>query len=151
MATGTVERSGSRQIFRWNIDANVGPRQKNNLDDVELVRFGYACMNSDPTARVTPNLRTALINCITFGPFGDDLAAVIKQHQIQRGGTQDGIVSVGKFSSTHREVYDTQHAWIIYVLGNFMMNVTGEKFPRIDLHPLSGPILSARVREIFTI
>jgi hypothetical protein len=42
MASGVL--IGSGRNFFWNLDANVGPGQTNNPDDVQLIQLAYFCM-----------------------------------------------------------------------------------------------------------
>ena len=141
------------QAFRWNLSSSVGSGQINRLDDVELVRFGYNCLKQNkkfpPSAALLPALRAMK----TFGEFDQDLADVIVAHQKDRGGTQDGIVSVANvtFTSTNRELYDRKHSWIIIALCNNMIDVAGDVYPRVDKHPESGPEISRSVKSIFGI
>lgn len=149
MVTAVAELSG--QAFRWNLSADVGSRQPNRLDDVELVRFGYYCMSQDTRFPPDPKLRPVLQAMRSLGPFDQDLANVIVTHQRNRRPTQDGKVSVAKvsFTSTNRERYDGAHSWIIISLNNNMIDIAGDVYPRIDKHPASGPEVSKAVKKIF--
>lgn len=149
MVIAVVEFQGN--AFRWNLSANVGPGQRNALDDVELVRFGYICLKQNLRFPPNPLLLPSLNKMRPFGPFDQDLAEVISVHQNARGGTQDGIVSVAKISSTSKsELYDRRNAWIIVSLNNNMLDVADDIYPRIDKHPQSGPTLSLKVKQILT-
>ena len=139
------------QAFRWNLSTAVGPGQINKPDDVELVRFGYFCMLQNKKFPPSPGLVPALKATRSFGKFDQDLADMIVAHQQDRGGTQDGIVSVANitFTSTNRELYDRKHSWIVIALNNNMRDVAADIYPRIDNHPDSGPDITSAVRRIF--
>jgi hypothetical protein len=134
--------------FQWNLSQNVGPRQPNRSDDVEMVRFGYICFKDavGPTWDIPRKMQTELAALRPMGPFDEDLAVVIRAHQRHRGGTQDGVVSVQRSTST--QTYDGQHRWIIAILNQAMLDATDDFYPRIDRHPQSGPVVSAAVKEI---
>lgn len=151
MVIAVVEFQGT--LFRWNLSSNVGPRQPNALDDVELVRFGYICLKQNLRFPADPSLRPSLNKLRPFGPFDEDLAEVISAHQKARGGTQDGIVSVARITgvgASKNELYDRRNTWIIISLNNNMLDITDDIYPRIDKHPQSGPTLSLKVKQILT-
>ncbi|WP_294532491.1 hypothetical protein [uncultured Rhodoblastus sp.] len=150
MVIAVVEQQGN--FFRWNLSANVGPRQPNKPDDVELVRFGYFCMKQNVRIPPKPELRPFLEKVRPIGPFDQDLADMIAAHERTRGGSQDGIISVAKisFSSNNGEHYDGVHPWIIVVLNNNMLTVVGDIYPRIDMHKQAGPEISKTVKNILT-
>jgi hypothetical protein len=149
MVVAVTEFKG--QAFRWNLSANVGRGQPNKIDDVELIRFGYACMRQNKKFPPDPELLPALRAMQNFGGFGPDLANVIVAHQKNRGGTQDGVVSVARISntSTNRELYDGAHSWIVISLDNNMRDVAGDIYPRVDRHADSGPDVSNAIKRIF--
>ena len=142
----------SALVFRWNLTANVGKGQPNLAEDVELVRLGYLAVREDPKVPPRAELREPLSKLQPFGPYGPDLQAVIDAHQKIRGGTQDGIVSVAKISSTTTNVdhYDGIHTWIIVALDNKLHSLPGDIYPRIDKHPKCGPELKKKALKIFT-
>jgi hypothetical protein len=72
----------------------------------------------------------------------------IRTHQRLRGGTQDGRVSVAKANNLNRGQYDGQHVWMIFPLNNSMIDRAPDIYARIDLHPQSGPAVSATVKKI---
>ena len=148
MVIAVAELNG--RAFRWNLTANVGPGQPNKLDDVELVRFGYICMKQNVKFPASSDLQEVIDKVRADGPFDTDLADAIKAHQLEHGGTQDGIVSVANVSSTshNKERYDSSHTWIIMNLNNNMLDVAGDVYPRIDKHPQSGPEVSKVVKKI---
>lgn len=138
------------KAFRWNLTADVGPGQRNLGDDVDFVRFGYFCMMINPISRKSPELQAALNKLRPAGRFDTDLAEVIRVHQKDRGGKQDGIVSVEKATNANRETYDGAHVWIVAVLNNNMRDITSDDYPRIDKHQSSGVMLMAAVKNIMT-
>jgi hypothetical protein len=130
----------------WNLSADVGPGQPNMPDDVELVRFGYFLMKDNP--KTTAALKPALQSVTPTGGFDNALAAAIRMHQSLRGGTQDGKVSVARDNKFNRGLYDAKHVWMVFPLNNSMIDMASNIYPRIDLHPQSGPAVSASVRKI---
>ena len=134
----------------WNLSANVGPAEPNRPDDVELVRFGYFLLKDNPKATGGPftALKPVLQKVTPTGRFDNDLAEAIRTHQRLRGGTQDGKVSVARDNRFNRGQYDGQHTWMVFPLNNSMIDMAPNIYPRIDLHPQSGPAVSAAVRRI---
>jgi hypothetical protein len=134
----------------WNLSADVGPGQPNQPDDVELVRFGYFLMKDNPKATSGPfsALKPVLQKVTPTGTFGNDLAEAIRTHQRLRGGTQDGRVSVARDNKFNRGQYDGQHVWMVFPLNNSMIDMAPTLYPRVDLHPQSGPAMSSTVRRI---
>jgi hypothetical protein len=137
--------------FLYNIDADVGKGSPNRLDDVELVRFGYFCVKVNPKlqARTSSRMKAALESRQPQGPFLPDLQAIIEAHQADRGGTQDGKVSVGRPQLTNDFNYDGTHSWIIFSLCMSMIDRLPNQYPRIDLDEKSGLTISKKVRELF--
>ena len=137
--------------FFFNLDADVGKMSPNRIEDVELVRFGYFCKKSNPRALLLMSARekVSVLALQPRGPYRSDLQEAIDAHQENRGGTQDGKVSVGKPQLSHGERYDRAHVWIIFTLCYNLAAVLPNIYPRIDLHDQSGPEISKRVRELF--
>ena len=140
-------------ILLFNLDADVGKLSPNRIDDVELVRFGYIGKKNSPNVvgRLTPRETAALQALRPRGGYDSDIQEVINAHQESRGGTQDGKVSVGKSQLAHGPRYDNKHAWIIYNLCHNMADAFPYIYPRIDLHELSGPDISKRVRQLLDV
>lgn len=138
--------------FYWNLDAPVGRRQPNREGDVELVRFGYLAMKLNPRtgSRISQSFQSALARMRTLGPYGEDLQAVIDEHQRHKGGTQDGIVSVAKPNAVMDTMYTMQNSWIILILTNNMRELMPDEFPRIDKHLQSGAAVSSEVKIAMT-
>lgn len=135
-------------FFLWDLDGNVGPRQPNRADDVELVRFGYFMLSQAPEANgIFKPMKPLLDKMSTSGGFDQNLADVIKAHQSLRGGTQDGHVSKTRVTILNHGLYDRKHAWIMVALNNIMHDFN--QYPRLDLHPKCGPNLRATVKRIF--
>ena len=138
--------------FFFNLDADVGRASPNKLDDVELVRFGYFCVKSDPKKfLILPTrFKVALQSMQPRGPYLADLQGVIDAHQEHRGGTQDGKVSVGKAQFILGR-YDSKHLFMIYALCNAIADFLPNMYPRIDLHDQSGIEISKRVQVLFRV
>lgn len=138
-------------FFRWNLTNNVGRKQPNQHDDVELVRFGYFCAFHSPlNATLRIRLFAELRVMRTSGPYGDDLQNVIDAHQKLRGGTQDGTVSVAKPTVVNRERYDGEHIWIMDILDTNLRDMVAE-YPRLDQHARCGPVIGASVKKLFNV
>jgi hypothetical protein len=139
------------QALFWNLSSDVGPGQPNKTDDVEFVRFGYFLMKDNPkamTGQFGTQLKPVLQKVTPTGPFDAALADAIRTHQRLRGGTQDGRISVAKANNFNRGQYDGQHIWMVFPLNNTMIDMAPNIYPRIDLHPQSGPAVTATVRKI---
>ena len=134
----------------FNLDHDVGRNSPNRLDDVELVRFGYFCAKVSPKllAKHSAEMKVALQNLRTDGPYLSDLQDVIDIHQRTRGGPQDGKISTGKSRATHSFSYDSQHSWIIFSLSGLMFERIPDTYPRIDLEDQSGSEISRRIQEL---
>src|SRR5947207_14776782 len=147
MVKGLLANTGSLFL---NLSADVGPGQPNRPDDVEFVRFGYLMLKDNPKATAGPfvALKAACQSITPTGAFDDVLAAAIRTHQSLRGGTQDGRVSVARENKFNKGAYDGKHMWMVFPLNNSMSDRSPEIDPRIDLHPQSGPAVSATVRKI---
>ncbi len=138
------------QNLFWNLTTDVGPGQPNKADDVEFVRFAYFLMKDNPKAMTGAfvTLKPILEKVTPTGAFDDALAEAIRAHQRLRGGTQDGRVSVAKSNNFNRGLYDNQHSWMVFPLNNSMIDMAPEIYPRIDLHPRSGPAVTQTVRRL---
>jgi hypothetical protein len=134
----------------WNLSADVGPGQPNRPDDVEFVRFGYFLMKDNPKAMNGPfaALKPVLQHVTPTGVFDNALAEAIRAHQRVRGGTQDGRISVARDNKFNLGAYDGKNTWIVFPLNNSMIELASNIYPRIDLHPQSGPAVSTSVRKI---
>ncbi|MBR0696392.1 hypothetical protein [Bradyrhizobium lablabi] len=133
----------------WNLSSEVGQGKRNNADDVELVRLGYFSMRKDPKAQTFLNQREkdALAKLRSKGPFDQDLDECIRAHQASRGGTQDGFISVAKYTEANTGLYDHKNRWIIIVLNTNMLHMIPQ-YPRIDLSDDAGKDLSSSVASI---
>jgi hypothetical protein len=139
------------QALFWNLSKDVGQGQPNQADDVEFVRFAYFLMKDNPKAMVgefATQLKPVLQKVTPTGAFDTALADAIRTHQRLRGGTQDGKISVAKATNFNRGIYDKQHTWMVFPLNNTMIDMAPNIYPRIDLHPLSGPAVTEVVRKI---
>jgi hypothetical protein len=142
-----VEVKGNNAFFIWDISANVGSRQPNKLDDVELVRFGYYMISQAPEINTRlAGLKPLLSGLSTSGGFDQNLEVIIRAHESIRGGSQDGYVSKSRVDVLNRGYYDRNHSWIIVSMNNFMRDF--DYFPRLDLHAKCGPELKRVVKSI---
>lgn len=140
-------------LFFFNVSAHVGRGAPNKLDDVELVRYAYGCMRSNPPNLVNANaaVMAAMQAMKTTGPYAADLQAVIDAHQAQRGGTKDGKISPAQPNAFNNNMYDGQHSWMITVLSNnIRIGIKDGPYPRIDMDKRSGPEISKLVKAMFT-
>ena len=139
MAVPAVVRNGT--LFFWNLSANVGRSSPNKIDDVQLVQLGYACAAKDPS--VDPKMRAIFALVVPGAPYSglpnDPLTIAIVADQKDRGGTQDGHISV--LTNLAGGTYDGSHAFIIVGLNFSMRAAIPEAFPRIDKHPQCPPQL----------
>lgn len=147
MVQGLLAHTGG--LF-WNVSSDVGPGQPNKPDDVELVRFAYFLMKDNPKAisGAFVALKPVLQKVTPTGAFDNNLLDAIRTHQRLRGGTQDGKVSVARDNRFNKGQYDGQHSWMVFPLNNSMIDMAPNLYPRIDLHPQSGPAVTATVRKI---
>ena len=60
----------------------------------------------------------------------------------------DGKVSVAKANNFNRGRYDREHSWLVFPLNNNLIDMAGNLYPRLDLHPQCGPAVKAVVRKI---
>ncbi len=148
MVSAIIMRAGTDERFFWNLSHDVGPGCPNQMDDVELVRFGYYCMGNNPASGTIPPAQKArLLGLSLSGPFDSHLAAVIRDHQAARGGVQDGKVSTIKNATG----YYGNKSWIMVILNNNMMDILGETWPRIDRHHQTSALLTQKIRGVFTL
>jgi hypothetical protein len=138
------------QALFWNVSAAVGPGQPNKMDDVELVRLSYFLAKDNPkfTSGDFAVMKPILQKVTTTGAFDNALAEAIRTHERLRGGAQDGKVSVAKANDFNRGRYDREHSWLVFPLNNNLIDMAGNLYPRLDLHPQCGPALKAVVRKI---
>lgn len=149
MVSAVVLKENGNQRFAFNIDANVGVNCPNKLDDVQLVQFGYFAKGQAPDT--SPTLKALCAKVVPGAPYtgapNDPLTLVIKAHQAERGGTQDGHVSVLPPNGATLS-YDGKHSFMILVLNNNMLDITKNDYPRIDKHPSCPSVLKQRVRML---
>ena len=131
--------------FFWNLSFPVGTGQPNRADDVELVRFGYVMARAaSDVGEFSQQMRNALAALRRTGGFDTDLDAVIRAHEAHKKIAIDGKVSVAAATVQNFGRFDGKHPWIIVNLSNFMRDF--DLYPRIDLHPDSGLVISRVVR-----
>lgn len=134
--------------FYFNLHAEVGPNCQNRQDDVELVRFGLMEYALEPENRGLPGMAGFLAltaQMKSSGPYDAKLGEAILALQKVLRLTADGKVSVikGDFAPSGR-TYLLQH------LLATIRHRSSAVYPRIDLLPGTGPLLSQAVRRIFT-
>lgn len=145
--------SGRGAPFFYNIDEHVGTGRANFPEDVEFVRFGYFALReakSAKSAQARADLAAELAGLRPSGGFDTDLEAVIRAHERVRGGTQDGCVSPMRgYLSANHGTYDHKHSWIMVILNNWMIDLLGDRYPRLDAHGSCGPLLRSRMQAMF--
>jgi hypothetical protein len=135
--------------FYWNVDANVGANSPNRDEDVHLIQFGYFLMSK--AASQPPNLRAifALVRPGTSctGREDDPLVRAIRAHQANRGGTQDGHVSVVPTSAGVYPDATGGHTYMLISIINNMFDAMPQDFPRIDKHASCPGALKGVIAE----
>ncbi len=146
MVTPVVVGSGSQHLFFWNVSANVGAKSPNRPDDVQLVQLGYACAAYDTFYDAA--LRATFASVIPGGPYfgqeNEPLTRAIRAHEKQRGGSQDGHVSVPN-SLTNASYDGGAHTFLIVSLNYQLRRQLPGNFPRLDKHPRCPPLIRAAV------
>lgn len=131
------------------IDQNVGRGCPNLVDDVELVRYAYAC--SDRLSYISPITKAKIAGMKGIGGYGPDLQAVIDANQKVRGGEQDGRVSKLPASfATSGTRYDSKNTFIMWQMNLWMFDAEPLLWPRIDRSILSGPAITATMKKLLT-
>lgn len=140
--------SDAFSVFYFNLDAPVGPGCQNRPDDVELVRYGLYCLTQAPGMMAAgPNERAFLDVARAVGrsgPYDPSIATAVLAYQRARGLTEDSKVSVIQGNFTPRG-----NTYVLQTMQANMRDVCKGVFPRIDLVPDTGPILSRVVRHMF--
>ncbi len=137
--------------FFFNLDSNVGPGQRNAMDDFQLVQLGFYFRARDPGGKSLSEAERAVYNAVKptsdyTGQPNHPLTIAIATYQRARGGTQDGIVSV---LPAHNPVsYGKNHHRIIALLQASIRLATREYWPRIDKHPVCPYNLKTAVWRI---
>lgn len=147
MVKPLIMNLGGKDILFWNITSDVGPGCPNRTDDVELVRFGYHCMGTNPRANIPADRKAAYASVSLTGGYDSRLGEVIRLHQAGRGGTQDGKISSMKNATGS---YGGQF-WIIASMNGHMAEICGTTWPRIDLHHRTSPELTLAVSSVFKV
>lgn len=146
MVKPVVVDNGDRRIFFWNVSANVGVKSPNKPDDVQLVQLGYACAAYDTfyDAMLRATFAAVVPGAPYSGQENDPLTRAIRAHEKQRGGAQDGHVSVPT-SLTNASYDGGAHTYLIVSLNfQFRRQLPGN-FPRLDKHPRCPPLIRAAV------
>jgi len=146
-----LKKSGEQKFF-WNIDANVGFRSANKTDDVQLVQLAYSvrATRSDIPAESKRAFAAVKIGAPCTGLGDDPLVVAIRVHQKDRGGTQDGHVSVIHTSNGVYHDSGGDHLFMLAALVNNIFDAMPADFPRIDKHPSCPPALKASVLNVCT-
>lgn len=146
MVTPVVVGAVGQRRFFWNLSTNVGAQSPNKPDDVQLVQLGYACASYDTFYDAA--LRATFAAVVPGAPYSsqenDPLTRAIRAHEKQRGGTQDGHVSVLK-SMTDASYDGGAHNYIIVALNWQIRRQLPGNFPRLDKHPRCPSLLRAAV------
>lgn len=144
-------RHGQDDVFVFNISANVGPNCPNQLEDVQLVQFGYFAMAHLGGLGLEPEMISAAKAVVVGAPYSgspnDPLTIAIKLHERLIGGTQDGHVSVLRVAGLS---YYGTHLPMLARLQNDIRAFLKGDFPRIDKHPKCPAELAASIRRSFT-
>ena len=139
--------ANSKRFF-FNLDGNVGVNSPNKKDDVELVQFGYFAMAKVPGT--SPALRTVFAavkpGATYTGAANDPLTQAILAHQKDRGGTQDGHISVINNPAVVYSASDGPHVFMLVRLVNNIFDFMPNDFPRLDKHPNCPAELKRAVR-----
>jgi len=146
MVSPVVAGSGAHPRFFWNVSANVGVYSPNKPDDVQLVQFAYALTAADTyyDAALRAIFATVVPGAPYFGQENDPLTRAIRGHEKQRGGAQDGRVSV--LTQLTTASYDGgAHTFLIASLNFELRKFLPGVFPRLDKHPKCPPLLRAAV------
>ncbi len=150
MVTPVVVGTGDQRRFFWNLSANVGTKSPNKPDDVQLVQLGYACAALSPLfSAATRAICTTVVPGAPYsGQETDPLTRAIRAHEKERGGAQDGHVSV--LANLTNPSYDGVHVFIIVALNVQIRKQLPGNFPRLDKHPRCPPLLKAAVSAACT-
>jgi hypothetical protein len=147
-----IASPGNADLFFWNLTAAVGLKSPNLRADVDLVQFGYFAMSQ---AKISGDaafgrlIATVVPGAPYSGEPSDPLTLSILAHQKTRGGTQDGHVSPIHGTSINYKAPDRPHTFMIVVLVDFMRELVGADFPRIDKHAKCPIELKKVVRSCF--
>ena len=145
MVTPVVVGSGENRRFFWNVSAKVGAKSPNKPDDVQLVQLGYLCAAADTFYDAA--LRATFAAVVPGAPYSgqenDPLTRAIRAHEKERGGAQDGHVSV--LTTLTNASYDGAHTFLIVSLNFHLRKCLPGNFPRLDKHPRCPSLLRAAV------
>ena len=143
-------RHGQDDVFVFNISANVGLNCPNQLEDVQLVQFGYFAMAHLGGLGLEPEMIAAATAVVVGAPYtgapNDPLTIAIRLHERLIGGTQDGHVSVLRAGGLS---YYGTHLPLLARLQNDMRAFLKDDFPRIDRHSKCPVQLATSVRRSF--
>jgi hypothetical protein len=141
-----LKRAAGMRMY-WNLDGNVGVNSPNRTDDVQLCQFGYSIMAKAAAtpAKLKPIFAQVKVGAPCTGLEDDPLIKAIRAHQADRGGTQDGHVSVIKAVSGVYHDAGGQHSFMLTAIINNIFDAMPNDFPRIDKHPACPPALKASI------
>ncbi|MEO2091651.1 MAG: hypothetical protein ABGY75_19520 [Gemmataceae bacterium] len=136
--------------FFFNLSANVGVNSPNKKDDVELVQFAYFAMSKVPgtSPALRPVFAAVKPGAAYSGAANDPLTQAIIAHQRDRGGTQDGHVSVINNPAVQYSAADGPHVFMLVRLVNNIFDFMPDDYPRLDKHPSCPAELKRAVRAI---
>ncbi len=141
-----VEAAVHNGQFFYNVTDAVGEGQPNQMDDVDLVRFGFYMLNQAHSP-LFKRVERVLNELRPIGLYDYYLRNAIVAFQEVQGGTKDGRVSKARPIQYGRSGYDGKHEWMILALNAFMRDF--DLYPRIDTHPMCGGMLKQRIKMIF--
>jgi len=135
--------------FFFNLSGAVGPQCANNIDDVELVRFGIFCTSKAPSrpsdnAKDRDEFKAAALKVGFVGGYDPTVGAAIKAFQKFSGRQLDSTVSVIAGNNT-----PNGQTWVLQTLLANMAAEYPNMYPRIDQVFETGPTITARVRKLF--
>ncbi|BDC53010.1 hypothetical protein F183_A53250 [Bryobacterales bacterium F-183] len=147
MACGSV--FGDNKRFFWNLDGNVGPGCPNKIEDVQLVQLGFHCKANNPKYPITPASKAIYSAVVPGAPYtggyNDPLSIAIRQFQKERGGPQDGRVSVISGSG----MISDKLGFMMVALNNNISDCITNNWPFIDRHSQCPGALKAVVGRSF--
>ncbi len=135
--------------FYFNLSGPVGPNCTNNIDDVELVRFGIFCTSKAPprpsdSAKDRDDFKAAALKVGFVGGYDPTVGTAIKAFQKFSGRHQDSTVSVIFGNNA-----PNGQTWVLQTLLANMAAEYPNIYPRIDQVFESGPVITARLRKLF--
>ena len=137
--------------FYFNLSGDVGPHGKNNLDDVEYVRFGLLCMSKSPLnagqqSKDFDEFKSIVNRLRLTGGYEPDVGAAVLAFQKATKRPQDSTVSM----IPNSYVGDgNAGAYMLHYIHSSIVSLHGQRYPRIDQIADTGPALTPSVKAIF--